>query len=149
MLTLSKKLDQPGFRNVPFVKIVALISIRFLGVPRVWEKIEEKMREIGKQNSGVKKLVADWAKQAAYEHHTDLIAGKPGNSLRYRIARKLILSRIHAALGLDRAAHPEFGGKQNTEVCENTMNSFPKVSTRVRLPCLLRLSNISNHLTCL
>ena len=83
---------------------------RFLGVPRVWEKIEEKMREIGKQNTGVKKMVADWAKAAAYEHHAEVMAGNPGNSLRYRIAKKLILSRIHAALGLDRAAHPEFGG---------------------------------------
>ena len=79
---------------------------RFLGVPRVWEKIEEKMREIAKQNSGVKKMIANWAKQAAFEHHAERMAGKPGNSLRYRIARKLILSRIHAALGLDRAAHP-------------------------------------------
>ena len=79
---------------------------RFLGVPRVWEKIEEKMREIAKQNSGVKKMIANWAKQAAFEHHAERMAGRPGNSLRYRIARKLILSRIHAALGLDRAAHP-------------------------------------------
>ena len=33
-----------------------------------------------------------------------------GNSWRYRIAQRLILSRIHAALGLDRAAHPVTGG---------------------------------------
>lgn len=33
-----------------------------------------------------------------------------GNSWRYKIAQRLILSRIHAALGLDRAAHPETGG---------------------------------------
>jgi len=83
---------------------------RFLGVPRVWEKVQEKMMEIGKQNTGVKKMIANWAKQAAFEHHEERMAGKPGNSLKYRIARKLILTRIHAALGLDRAAHPEKGG---------------------------------------
>jgi len=83
---------------------------RFLGVPRVWEKIQEKMMEIGKQNTGVKKTIADWAKRAAFEHHEEIMAGKPGNSLRYRIARKLILTRIHAALGLDRAADPKLGG---------------------------------------
>jgi len=83
---------------------------RFLGVPRVWEKIEEKMREIAKQNSGIKRAVANWAKAAAFEHHAERMAGRPGNSFRYRIAQRLILSRIHAALGLDRAAHPETGG---------------------------------------
>lgn len=83
---------------------------RFLGVPRVWEKIQEKMMEIGKQNTGVKKMIADWAKQAAFEHHEERMAGKPGNSLKYRIARKLILTRIHAALGLERAADPDLGG---------------------------------------
>merc|ERR1719392_547825 len=55
-------------------------------------------------------MVADWAKQAAFEHHTERMAGLPGNSLSYRLARRLILSRIHAALGLDRAAHPVLGG---------------------------------------
>jgi len=83
---------------------------RFLGVPRVWEKIEEKMREIGKENKGMKKMIANWAKQAAFEHHQERMAGRPGNSLKYRLASRLILSRIHAALGLDRAAHPVLGG---------------------------------------
>jgi len=76
----------------------------------VWEKIQEKMMEIGKQNTGIKKKIADWAKQAAFEHHEERMAGKPGYSMQYRIAQKLILSRIHAALGLDRAAHPVLGG---------------------------------------
>ena len=51
---------------------------RFLGVPRVWEKIEEKMREIAKQNSGFKKAVANWAKAAAFEHHAERMAGRQG-----------------------------------------------------------------------
>ena len=34
----------------------------FLGVPRVWEKMQEKMVEIAKQNSGFKRKVAAWAK---------------------------------------------------------------------------------------
>ena len=83
---------------------------RFLGVPRVWEKIQEKMMEIGRQNKGVKKMVADWAKQAAFEHHERKMSGVAGESLKYRLARRLILSRVHAALGLDRAADPQLGG---------------------------------------
>jgi long-chain-fatty-acid--CoA ligase ACSBG len=47
-------------------------------VPRVWEKIEEKLREVGKKNTGIKKTIADWAKAAALEHHTARMAGKEG-----------------------------------------------------------------------
>ena len=57
---------------------------RFFGVPRVWEKIQEKMMEVlilkindnhtktkstniqvGRQNTGVKKRIAEWARAAA------------------------------------------------------------------------------------
>ena len=31
----------------------------FLGVPRVWEKFQEKLLEIGKQTKGVKKVKFD------------------------------------------------------------------------------------------
>lgn len=32
----------------------------FFGVPRVWEKIFEKMQAIGKQTTGIKKTIATW-----------------------------------------------------------------------------------------
>jgi long-chain-fatty-acid--CoA ligase ACSBG len=34
----------------------------FFGVPRVWEKIFEKMKQIGGRTTGVQKIIADWAK---------------------------------------------------------------------------------------
>lgn len=34
----------------------------FLGVPRVWEKIEEKMKSLASQNSGLKTAIGNWAK---------------------------------------------------------------------------------------
>jgi len=48
------------------------------GVPRVWEKIEEKLKEVGRKNTGVKRVVADWAKAAALDHHTRRMAGHQG-----------------------------------------------------------------------
>ncbi|XP_023339812.1 long-chain-fatty-acid--CoA ligase ACSBG2 isoform X2 [Eurytemora carolleeae] len=83
---------------------------KFLGVPRVWEKIEEKLKELGKNNSGIKKTVMDWAKNAALQHHTDKMAGKRGQSISYTVARWLILRKIHAALGLEVAGHPDNNG---------------------------------------
>ena len=34
----------------------------FFGVPRVWEKMAAKMQEVGRANTGVKKMIGDWAK---------------------------------------------------------------------------------------
>lgn len=42
----------------------------FLGVPRVWEKMQEAMKDIGAKSSLMKRKIADWAKaiglQASY-----------------------------------------------------------------------------------
>lgn len=38
----------------------------FLGVPRVWEKMQEKMKEIGKNASPFKRKVAAWAKDVGH-----------------------------------------------------------------------------------
>jgi len=34
----------------------------FLGVPRVWEKIQEKMVAVGRSQSNLKRRIAVWAK---------------------------------------------------------------------------------------
>lgn len=39
----------------------------FLGVPRVWEKMQERMKEIGAKTTGLRKKVADWAKGLGLE----------------------------------------------------------------------------------
>merc|ERR1719341_662711 len=51
--------------------------------------------------SGLKKKVADWAKSEALAHHAAEEGGKPHTSLGYRLAHKLILSKVHDALGMD------------------------------------------------
>ena len=70
----------------------------FFGVPRVWEKIAEKMQQVGRSNTGLKKAVGNWAKAAATEHHTLVREGKikPDQaSLSYKLARKLVLRYIY------------------------------------------------------
>ena len=65
----------------------------FLGVPRVWEKIAEKIQETGKSNKGLKKMIGDWAKSAATKHHTMVREGKINSdqaNWSYRMAQKLI-----------------------------------------------------------
>ncbi len=73
-----------------------------MAVPRVWEKMQEKMQEAARKNSPVKRAVANWAKAQATRHHEAVRRGVDDNSLGYRIAKKLVFNKVHQALGLGR-----------------------------------------------
>ncbi|KAI0214318.1 hypothetical protein LSAT2_000560 [Lamellibrachia satsuma] len=47
----------------------------FLGVPRVWEKMEEKMQDVGRSTGGLKKYIATWAKGIGYRGNMSLQRG--------------------------------------------------------------------------
>lgn len=73
---------------------------RFVGVPRVYEKIHEKMMSIAAQITGIKKLISTWAKSVTLQHWLEAIEGKDAQSLQYKLAKNFILSKVKAALGL-------------------------------------------------
>lgn len=75
---------------------------RFLGVPRVYEKIQEKMLQVGAQGSAVKKMISSWAKGVTLAHHMSIIEGQPSNSWQYKVVKSLLMSKVKQALGLDR-----------------------------------------------
>lgn len=68
----------------------------FLGVPRVWEKIQEKMTQKMSQASFLKKKMATWAQSVGLKY-----AENPQH-FKYKIADKLVFSKVKKALGLDR-----------------------------------------------
>jgi len=72
----------------------------FLGVPRVWEKIEEKMRAVGAANTGLIKKIGDWAKGVGLEASRAKLDGK-APSFMYYPARKIVFDKIKAKLGLE------------------------------------------------
>jgi long-chain-fatty-acid--CoA ligase ACSBG len=74
----------------------------FLGVPRVYEKIQEKMLQVGAQSGMLKKTIGSWAKSVTLQYHNDCMAGNYNSSFQYKIANKLVLSKVKHALGLDR-----------------------------------------------
>ncbi|TMW67770.1 hypothetical protein Poli38472_007442 [Pythium oligandrum] len=77
----------------------------FLGVPRVWEKIAEKMWSIGAQTTGIKKRIADWAKSKAAAKTALAQYGQSGGApCGYGVAHALVLGRVKEALGLDQCA---------------------------------------------
>ena len=71
---------------------------KFLGVPRVWEKIKDKMEEAGSQSGIIKRAIVRWAKNAALHRQNLILAGKithqdKGN-LNYQLAHKLVLRLV-------------------------------------------------------
>lgn len=78
----------------------------FFGVPRVWEKVMEKMREIGASTTGFKKVLAAWAKEKGAKKTERFQFGGDGRkSLSFRLANRVILSKIKEALGLDQCRY--------------------------------------------
>lgn len=74
----------------------------FLGVPRVWEKIQERIMAAGAKNPPLKKKIAKWARGLglAGGYAEQQGSGKP---LMYPLANALVFKKVRAQLGLDRA----------------------------------------------
>lgn len=74
----------------------------FFGVPRVWEKMMEKMVQLGRETTGVKKMLSTWAKGCASEHCSRMQWGNGGGApWGYGCANSMVLSKIKEALGFD------------------------------------------------
>ncbi len=73
----------------------------FVGVPRVWEKIQAKMVAAGSQNPWLKKQIAVWARKKGLAGGYAEQEGKPKPAL-YNLAHKLVFSAVREKLGLDR-----------------------------------------------
>ena len=72
----------------------------FMAIPRLWEKFEDKLKELAASKPAVLQAVSGWAKG----HGTDkVMKQKRGESagMMFSLANTLILSKIKQALGLD------------------------------------------------
>lgn len=73
----------------------------FLGVPRVWEKMQEKMMEVAKQGSSFRKSVARWAKGVGLTGNMNRMNGG-SVPFGWTLANMLVFKKVRLALGLDR-----------------------------------------------
>ncbi len=74
----------------------------FLGVPRVWEKFQAVLESKLGEATGIKAALAGWARRtelAAMMHQAE--TGQEVNGLGRKLANKLVVSKVKAALGLD------------------------------------------------
>jgi long-subunit acyl-CoA synthetase (AMP-forming) len=74
----------------------------FLGVPRVWEKIQQKVMAAGARNPPLRQKIAAWARRQglAGGYAEQQRVGKPAM---YSLARLLVFNSVRRQLGLDRA----------------------------------------------
>jgi long-chain-fatty-acid--CoA ligase ACSBG len=82
----------------------------FFGVPRVWEKMYDKMQDVAKSVTGIKKKLSTWAKgqAASYWKSQQLADGVDvsyvclgSGHMLYPVA-KVLLGKVRKALGFDR-----------------------------------------------
>ncbi|EAR97244.2 acyl-CoA synthetase (AMP-forming)/AMP-acid ligase II (macronuclear) [Tetrahymena thermophila SB210] len=80
----------------------------FFSVPRVWEKIEEKMKALAASNGWLKTKIATWAKGMGVEgtfaevHNKKLPFG-------FGLAKKVVYNNVKKALGLDQSRFLMYG----------------------------------------
>ena len=46
-----------------------------MGVPRVWEKVAEAIKAIGAQNTGIKRMIGNWAKSVGLQYYRNAQKG--------------------------------------------------------------------------
>jgi len=77
----------------------------FFGVPRIWEKFHAVLAGKLAEATGAKKVLVDWARKVCSDVNAHRFRGEPiprALEVQYRLADKLVISKIKTALGFDR-----------------------------------------------
>jgi len=77
----------------------ALIEVRptiFVGVPRMYEKIHVN---VDQKASGAKRVIYNWALSVGRAHRAEIVAGKRPSAFSWRLADRLLYSKIRAGIG--------------------------------------------------
>jgi long-chain acyl-CoA synthetase len=86
----------------PFIEQLpqALMEVRpaiFVAVPRVYEKIYGQVQQ--KAKGFPKRALYHWALSVGQEHRAEILAGKTPAALRWKLADKLLFSKVRARMG--------------------------------------------------
>ncbi|XP_070524552.1 very long-chain-fatty-acid--CoA ligase bubblegum isoform X2 [Cardiocondyla obscurior] len=94
--------DQNALKGTLVNTLLEAQPTLFLGVPRVWEKIYEKMQEKARSNGVIKTWIAKWAKAQGLHYYMNKINGEDYKHWGYVFAKWLVFDKVKAALGLNR-----------------------------------------------
>lgn len=110
--------DRDALKGSLVKTLVDVQPTLFLGVPRVYEKMREKMMSVAAEAGTIKKMLGSWAKGVTLQHHIDRMAGRPANSVQYKLAAKIVLSKVKQALGLARCKYMVTGAAPMSVECK-------------------------------
>ena len=74
----------------------------FGGVPRVWEKFEEKMKEVASKRGALAQKLAGWAKRVGFSATQNQLKGKT-MPLGFNLANMLVFKKGKKAIGIDQS----------------------------------------------
>jgi len=81
----------------------------FLGVPRVYEKFEEKIRSGIKESSFLKQRIVKFCRTQGMNYMDSIVSGKGSTPILYPIANFLLFRKLKKAMGLDECELFAFG----------------------------------------
>ncbi|OAF65014.1 hypothetical protein A3Q56_07268 [Intoshia linei] len=97
----------------------------FLGVPRVFEKIYEKMKESGAHNSTIKSWIVNYAKYVANDYYTTKMEKSDySKGMVFGLVNKIVYNKAKYALGLDKCKYIFYGA---APISFNTIDFFMSV----------------------
>ena len=93
--------DDKALQGTLGLTLKAIRPTFFLGVPRVYEKLEDAIRTAAANNGAVKKSIGTWAKDVGFKASIAQLKGE-SPPWGYCLANALVLRKVKEALGLDR-----------------------------------------------
>jgi len=102
--------DKDALKGSLLKTLTEVRPTRFVAVPRVFEKMHSQLEAQLGQATGAKGKLVDWARGVTAAHYDSVLAGGPPGGFQVGLAEKLLLSKIHAKLGLDRCTHGLYSG---------------------------------------
>ncbi|XP_055372180.1 very long-chain-fatty-acid--CoA ligase bubblegum-like [Condylostylus longicornis] len=93
--------DRDALKGTLVKTLIKARPTRFLGVPRVWEKIHEKMIQVEANSNVLNSFLLNIAKKFVYNYHVAKINGCHGNNITYKIGQQ-ITNKVKSGLGFDK-----------------------------------------------
>uniref|UniRef100_T1JCU5 long-chain-fatty-acid--CoA ligase n=1 Tax=Strigamia maritima TaxID=126957 RepID=T1JCU5_STRMM len=85
----------------------------FFGVPRIFEKISEKIREVEQEMRPLQRRIFQWARQNATDYNAKKLTSTNGAisaPFNYKFSRQLVLKKVKKRLGWDKTLYFFAGG---------------------------------------
>ncbi|XP_055372065.1 very long-chain-fatty-acid--CoA ligase bubblegum-like [Condylostylus longicornis] len=93
--------DRDALKGTLVKTLIKARPTRFLGVPRVWEKIHEKMIQVEANSNVLNSFLLNIAKKFVHNYHEAHMTGEYGNFIAYKTGQQ-ITNKVKNGLGFDK-----------------------------------------------